>query len=299
MLTGTLLLGIGISTGNVLLPAVIKKNMPHRIGLITGLYLCFQNISAAVGAGFSYPVAKMEQFGWRSVLGIWVIPGILACLIWLMLINKSTGVEVNKIHTKVKLLWKSKLAWAITMVMGLQSVNYYCVTAWLPSILKASNMSFEIAGYIASFFQIFAIPALFVAPYMIAHTKNKILPATVSGFLYLAGAIILMSTSNTALILIGLFFLASGGGASFAWVVAIIAVVSEDPNEASRMSGMAQSIGYLMAAIAPTLAGMLFDLTGSWMSVLMMVTLMSACIVIVSILADRILKSSQTIQSSN
>jgi len=65
------------------------------------------------------------------------------------------------------------------------------------------------------------------------------------------------------------------------------------------MSGMAQSIGYLMAAIAPTLSGMLFDLTGSWMSVLMMVTLMSACIVIVSILADRILKSSQTIQSSN
>ena len=60
-------------------------------------------------------------------------------------------------------VWKSKLAWFITVIMGVQSVNYYCFTAWLPSILEETGMSFQVAGYIASAFQLFSLPATFAA----------------------------------------------------------------------------------------------------------------------------------------
>lgn len=296
VLAGTLLIGIGVSVGNVLISGIIKENMPLKIGLATGLYLCFQNISATIGAGLSYPLAVSAGLGWRNVLAVWAVPGLLAAVSWIIfgLKTKKTNIETKKevisLENNKTVFYKSKLAWSITIIMGTQSVNYYCVTAWLPSILESSDMSFEMAGYVASAFQLFAIPSIFIAPHIIAHTRNKTLPATVSGLFYMAGAFILMSTENVVIILIGLFLLASGGGASFAWVVAIIAVVSSDSHEATRLSGMAQSVGYIMAAVAPTLAGLLYDVSHNWMVVLWMVVVMSMLIVTFGLITGKILK---------
>lgn len=293
VLAGTLLVGIGISVGNVLVSGIIKENMPLKIGIGTAIYLCFQNISATIGAGFSYPLSETIGLGWRNTLALWAIPGILAALAWVVFgqntkKNKDDKLNQPTHNEKTKtVFWKSKLAWSITIVMGVQSVNYYCVTAWLPSILEESNMSFQTAGYVASAFQLFAIPSIFIAPIVIAHTKNKTLPAQLSGVFYGVGILILNFTHSIPLILIGLFFLATGGGASFAWVVAIIAIVSENSHEATRLSGMAQSVGYLMAAIAPTLAGALFEITGSWMSVMVMVIIMSLLIIIFSTMTGK------------
>ncbi len=296
VLLGTFLVGIGISVGNVLISAIIKDNMPLKIGLATGIYLCFQNLSAMMAAGISYPLSQGVGWGWRSVMAVWALPGLLAALAWIIF-----GLYVNRNYEKklddrilIKktktILWKSKLAWSITIVMGVQSVCYYVITAWLPSILEASNMDFETAGYVASMFQLFALPSIFIAPIIIAHTKNKTMPATVSGILYIIGIIIILSSDSIPIILIGLFFLASGGGASFAWVVAIIAIVSEDSHEATRLSGMSQSVGYLMAAIAPTLAGALFEMQDSWMPVFIMVIIMSILIMVFSVITGNILK---------
>lgn len=297
VLLGTLLIGIGISVGNVLISAIIKDNMPLKIGLATGIYLCFQNLSATAAAGFSYPLSEGLEWGWRNVLAFWAIPGIVAALSWIVFYVKGPNQKTVKIQSapiaasEKTNLWKSRLAWSITIVMGVQSVNYYCITAWLPSVLESSGMNFETAGYVASAFQLFALPSIFIAPIIIAHTKNKTMPATLSGLFYIAGILIVMYSNSIPIILIGLFLLATGGGASFAWVVAIVAIVSKDSHEATRLSGMSQSIGYVMAAIAPTLAGTLYDINGSWMAVMFMVIIMSILIVIFSMYTGRLLKN--------
>lgn len=296
VLLGTLFVGVGISVGNVLLPAVIKENMPLKIGIVTALYMCFQSTAATAGAGFSYPMAVSYELGWRSVLAMWAIPAIMAAGAWLIFGLRRGGAQELKIESdgqvraSEKTLWKSRLAWYITIIMGVQSVNYYGITAWLPSILEDTGMSFETAGYVASAFQLFSLPATFAAPIIIAHTRNKIMPATVSGFFYLIGILIIMFTDSIPIILIGLFILASGGGASFAWVVAMITVVSKDGREATRLSGMAQSVGYTMAAVSPTLAGYLFEMTKSWMSVMILIIITSLLIIIFSIATGRVLK---------
>ena len=300
VLAGTLLVGIGISVGNVLISAIIKENMPLKIGLATGIYLCFQNLSATMAAGLSYPLAVSVDLGWRNTLALWAIPGVLAAAAWVVFginnkINEQRLDQPVTVGQKSTVLWKSGLAWSITIVMGVQSVCYYCITAWLPSILEATGMNFETAGYVASAFQLFAIPATFIAPIVIAHTKNKSLPAILSGVFYIVGILIIMFTDSIPVILVGLFFLATGGGASFAWVVAIIAIVSKDSHEATRLSGMAQSLGYVMAAVAPTLAGALFDMTESWFSVMAMVILMSVMIIIFSYTTGRMLKKSHVL----
>ena len=300
VLMGTLLVGVGISVGNVLLPAVIKENMPLKIGIVTALYMCFQSTAATAGTGLSYPMAVSADLGWRAVLAMWAIPAALAAMAWIAFTRRNEGrrtVLRNRSETRIsngETPWKSKLAWFVTIIMGVQSVNYYCITAWLPSILEDIGMNFQRAGYVASAFQLFSLPATFAAPIIIAHTQNKIMPAVMSGVFYLIGILVLMVTSNIIVILIGLFALATGGGASFAWVVAMIAVVSKDSNEATRLSGMSQSIGYLMAAVVPTLAGFLFDITGDWMSVMILITGTSLLIIFFSIATGKALKREET-----
>lgn len=300
VLLGTLLVGVGISIANVLISGIIKENMPAKIGLGTAIYLCFQSISATSSAAFSFPLIGFFDSGWRGVLCVWTLLAIIASLTWAIygLYNKKNNenrlddIRDNKEEKKkVRPIWKSKLAWYITIVMGTQSINYYCLTAWLPSILGSSGMDFETAGYVASMFQLFAIPSNFIAPIIIAHTKNKSLPAVLSGVFYIVGIVVVMSSNSIPIIIIGLIFLASGGGASFAWVVAIIAIVSEDSHQATRLSGMAQSVGYIMAAIAPTLAGTLFDMTGSWLPVLILVILMAILIMIFSTQTGKMLRT--------
>lgn len=316
MLAGTIFLGVGISTGNVLIPAMVKVHMPLKIGMATGIYLACQNLSATSGAAFSYPMADSPILGWRPVLGAWFVPGLLAILIWLLFLRtiKSDAMSIiadsNPSNVNVSQgcsfseeaatsiiadangsLRKSKIAWAITLIMGAQSVNYYCVTAWLPSILEATGLDYSSAGYLASTFQLFALPAVFVTPHLIANTKNKIIPATFAGVSMMAGGLLLIFSSHLWVLLVAMFILASGSGASFAWVIAIIAVVSRDGPEATRLSGMSQGIGYLMAALAPTFAGFLFDMSGSWISVMLMVLAVSALIIFLAIITGRTLKA--------
>jgi len=295
ILIGTLLVGIGISVGNVMISGIIKGNMPLQIGLATGIYLCFQNLSATAAAAFSYPLSESFDLGWRTVLASWAGPGVIAVLAWVIfgLFTKGDATNRQKIYTEdtgsIGTLWKSKLAWSITVMMGVQSVCYYVLTAWLPSILGVSDMSFVAAGFLASMFQLFALPSTFIAPLVMDRTNKIIMPAVLSGIFYILGIIIIMSSPGFPVLVIGLFILASGGGASFAWVIAIIAMVSKDSFEATRLSGMAQSLGYAMSAIAPTLAGFLYDLNGSWNPVMFMIILMSILIIISSVITGKFL----------
>ena len=91
VLMGTLLVGVGISVGNVLLPAVIKENMPLKIGIVTALYMCFQSTAATAGTGLSYPMAVSADLGWRAVLAMWAIPAALAAMAWIAFTRRNEG----------------------------------------------------------------------------------------------------------------------------------------------------------------------------------------------------------------
>jgi CP family cyanate transporter-like MFS transporter len=159
-------------------------------------------------------------------------------------------------------LWRSRLAWQVTLFMGLQSLAYYVTVAWLPEILHDRGLSTATAGWTLSLVQLMGVATSLALPLIATRRSSQRSPAVASAVLYLVGyAGLLAGTGPLALwcVLIGL-----GTGASFGLALTLFALRTRDPHHTAALSGMAQSVGYLLAAGGPALFGLLHDLTGGW-----------------------------------
>lgn len=68
LFAGTILLSAAIGVGNVLVPAVVKRDFPGRVPAVTGLYTAVLVGCAAVASGTAVPVAAAH--GWELTLGV-------------------------------------------------------------------------------------------------------------------------------------------------------------------------------------------------------------------------------------
>lgn len=264
LLIGTFLLGLAIAFGNVLLPSLIKLSFPLQIGLMTGIYSVSMNLSASISVGVSVPLAQ-TAFGWQGALGMWSILVFVALLVWLPQLKNQSLAAVPQVQVaKVKLpLWRSPLAWSITLFMGFQSLLFYTTSAWLPEVLKAQGISADNAGWLVSLLQFSQLPITFIIPIIAGKVKDQRMIVVGVTALYIIGygGVLLDITSLTALwmIMIGL-----AGGAAFGLAMMFFTLRTRTPQEAANLSGMAQSFGYALAAIGPVLFGLLHDFTAGW-----------------------------------
>lgn len=262
LIVGTALIGVAIAFGNVLIPSYFKLKFPLHIGLLTGIYSVSMNITAGLAAGLSHPIAT--NAGWQVALGFSVIFGLLTLVLWIPILRDSK-VEMKFASTNApkKKMWKSPLAWAIALGMGLQSLLFYCSSAWLPEIFISQGMDPESAGWMGSIMQLAQIPMTFTIPIIagkLASQRPIVLFFTICYLIGFGG--ILMEW--TSLAVLWMIFLGFAGGASFGLVLMLFTLRTETAFEAADLSGFAQSIGYLLAAIGPVLFGFVHDQTGSW-----------------------------------
>ncbi|MBD8027344.1 MFS transporter [Ureibacillus sp. Re31] len=267
LIIGTILIGVAISFGNVLFPSFFKMKFPFHIGLLTGIYTVSMNISAAVALGISNPIASNSSFGWQGALAIPIILTLITLITWIPLLrgekvnlNNISKNNTTKNETK---LWKSPLAWAIAVSMGLQSLIFYCSAAWLPEILISQGFSADKAGWMTSVMQMSQIPMTFLIPIIAEklRTQRPIVILFTSFYIFGFTGVFFELTDFTVLwmILIGL-----GGGASFGTVVMLFTLRTKTAYAAAQISGFAQSVGYLLAAAGPVLFGYLHDTANSW-----------------------------------
>lgn len=261
---GTLLLGVAIAIGNVLLPSIAKRNFASHSGIITSLYSSAMGLGAALAAGASIPLANSLALGWRGSLGIWAIPALIAGVVWLPQLHRLKKSEHSRSFTQaLKDLGASKLAWHVALFMGFQSLTFYVVLAWLPAILMYRGYDAAYAGWMLSLSQLMGIVGSLIIP-VLAGTKQDQRSIVVVLFcielLGLAG--LLYPSLGPVEIWVSVIGFVLGG--SFGLALLFIVVRSADTETATELSGMAQSIGYLVAATGPTLFGSLFDLTDSW-----------------------------------
>ncbi|MFJ7826160.1 CynX/NimT family MFS transporter [Psychrobacillus sp. NPDC096623] len=275
MLLGTALIGVAIAFGNVLLPSFIKLKFPLQLGLMTGLFTVSMNLSAGIGAGISYPITNGTKYGWQGALGFWAILAVIACIIWLPQIKKKqivvSGPKTNAI--KAKSILKSPLTWSITLCMGLQSLIFYTTAAWIPEILQTQGMEAEKSGWMLSNMQFAQLPMTFLIPILAGRFKDQRILVLLFTIFYLIGFTGLLY-GDISLTLLWMIALGLGGGASFGLVMMFFSLRSRTPMEAADLSGVAQSIGYLLAAVGPVFFGFIHDETGSWHTpmILFMVT---------------------------
>ncbi|MGG4455672.1 CynX/NimT family MFS transporter [Brevibacillus porteri] len=263
---GTAVLGLAISVSNVLLPSLIKREFPGRIGLMTGVYSVSMNLLGAIASGISVPIAVGLGVGWQGALGIWGILSLASVLCWLPQMkrrNRETATVQNQSADSSVNLWRSALAWQVTLFMGLQSMVFYVLITWLPEILKQQGTSSDQSGWLLSMMQLALLPFTFVVPIIAGRMSSQRSLVTITTMLLLSGTLgLLYGSSNFIvwwIIMIGI-----GGGFAFSLSMMFFGLRTENAQQAAELSGMAQSVGYLLAAIGPTLFGYLHDVTDSW-----------------------------------
>lgn len=287
---GTALVGSAIAVANVLIPGVIKRDFPLRIGLMTSLYTSFMNMWSAISSGVSMPLAR-TFLGWRGALGFWILLSAATALVWIPLVRrhaanrKSTGAGGGA-YRKSGAVWRSPVAWQVTLFMGLQSVMFYIGISWLPEILHERGMSMDQAGWMLSIMQLLSMVGSFTMPLIAARTQSQKWLAAASSALFLAGfAGVWLGPASWAMLFIMLIGL--GCGTTFSLVIMFFGLRARSADQAAELSGMAQSIGYLLAAVGPTLFGFLHDQSGGWTVPLATITSLSLLTIVMGYAAGR------------
>lgn len=266
LIIGTILIGIAIAFGNVLIPGFFKVRYPNNTGLLTGIYTVSMNVSAGIILGISQPIASNPTFGWQGSLAFPLILTLITLIVWIPLL-RGEKVNLSNITTGFnsteKRLRKSPLAWAIALAMGLQSLLFYCSTTWMPEILISQGFSAESAGWMTSIMQYSQIPMTFLIPIFAERLSSQRAIVWFFSIFYLIAFIgIYFNFAN--LTIIWMICLGFASGASFGLCMMLFILRTKTAYEASQISGFAQSAGYLLAAIGPVLFGYLHDETNSW-----------------------------------
>lgn len=264
LFAGTVALGVGIAVGNVLLPALVKRSYPHRSGSMTGLYSSVMALGAAVAAGVSVPVS--QKIGWQGALGMWALPAMVALVVWLPQVNARERSEggVGVAATSLRYLMRSSLAWQIALFMGLQSLTFYVVLAWLPDLLQSRGLSAADAGWMLAVSQAAGIGGSATVPLLAARLTDQRSIVSALAFLEALSLGGLLLDVNAALTLVWVSTLGLALGGTFGLALLLLVLRASDTAATTQLSGMAQSIGYLIAAAGPVVFGMLYDLTSEW-----------------------------------
>lgn len=261
---GTLLLGTAIAFGNVLLPTLTKRNFPNNAGLITSIYSSMMGMGASLAAGISVPLAYDYNLGWRGSLQIWAILSFIAFCIWLPQWWRLKKIKSNRsVFQAMKNMMKQKVAWKVALFMGFQSFTFYVILAWLPDILVSRGYDSESAGWMLSLSQATGIAGSMIIPFVAGKRKDQRLIVVLLILLEIIGLFGLLYPGFGP----EWFYIAIIGfvlGACFGLALLFIVLRSRDTETATELSGMAQSIGYLVAATGPIFIGSLFDFTQSW-----------------------------------
>ena len=283
---GTAVIGVGIAIGNVLLPSLIKRDFPHKVALMTSAYVLAMGIFSGSYSALLIPLAAYKDIGWQLALASYGLLTLISIVIWLpqLKLHTKPSKDLTQRHSKGK-IWHHGLAWHVTLLLGFNSFFTYVMIAWLPSILIEGGHNAQQAGVLHGMFQIAsALPGLILIP-LLARLKDQ---------RYLALTLALMGCSCS----LGLLFIPSFAfiwtttlgfcsGAVFILGLSFISLRSHHASQAASLSGMAQCIGYLLAAIGPMFAGSLHSYFGSWSSVLWLCAFISLLCAIFGYLGGR------------
>lgn len=260
---GTICIGLAISIGNVLLPGFVKLKFPHRIGLMTGVYAVSMNVLGALGSGLSVPFSKVGSLGWNGGLLLLSVISIAAVIVWSAQLKHNVITPTPATGQQKNPLFRSPLAWSITLFMGIQSLIFYSLVAWLPTMLQMKGHTEEFAGWILFLLQMVIVPVSFVAPIVIGKMKHQVTFALFTAGMFATG-IGLLFIGTESLLFVATIILGIACASGFSLAMMFFTLRTNTVQEAAQLSGMAQSFGYLLAASGPLLFGKLYDLTNDW-----------------------------------
>lgn len=266
LFTGILVASIGISIMMVLVPAIAKQAFPQRIGAIMSLYTMLFCLGAGLGAGLSAPIARLPYSDWRWGLAVWLVPALLGAWCWHRArIAPLSAPASGDDKDSTRALWRDPLAWQVTLFMGLQSSLGHSAIGWMPAMLIDRGMHPVEAGAALSVALTVQLASTFALPWLAARSRNQRWVITLAVGLYLIGLMgIIYAPPALAWLWIVLGGLGMGG--TFSLGLSLVVLRTRTPLHTTALSGMAQGIGYIIAATGPFLVGVLYEHSQGWHS---------------------------------
>ncbi|MEW5809259.1 MAG: MFS transporter [Actinomycetota bacterium] len=259
LFAGSALAGVGIGVCNVVLPSLIKRDFVHHSGLMTGLYSMTLSGGAAAAAALTIPIDHALGRDWRLALASWGVCAAIALLVWVPQLRRVHRVRAGGAAAT---LWRNPIAWAVTIFMAAQSFIFYTFTAWLPEFLVARGMSAGSAGAVLALGQVAGLMMSLLAPIVAGRFADQRVITMAALALTAVGFVGLLTMPS--LPTLWTMLVMAGPGASISLALLFMVLRSTSTHQTGQVSGMAQSVGYCVAAIGPVAIGALHDLTGSW-----------------------------------
>jgi CP family cyanate transporter-like MFS transporter len=258
----TVLALIGMATGNVLLPPLVRRDFPDRIGRVTGVYSLSLGIGVALASLLSVPVATATG-SWRWSLGIWIFTALIAAIPWVRLAAEPRPTRSGaKPEIRISHVARTRVGWIIALFFGIQSIQAYAIFGWLPTVYIDAGLGPAFAGLMLTITTGLGLPLAFWVPHHIATTHRPqwlmaVMPSC--GLIGFIGLLIAPTTlpglwATLLAVLLG----------SFPAFLALTGLRGETPAGTAALSGFSQSVGYLLAAIGPFAMGVLSEATGGW-----------------------------------
>ncbi|MBO1415344.1 MFS transporter [Streptomyces sp. FH025] len=272
---GCVVIGVAIAVLNVSMPGLVKREFPDRAATMTGVYSTTMLVGATLAAGTSVPLEHALGGGWQASLGAWSLLALIAAVAWLPQVLRSrqekaaVATAVQQPGKPIEGIWKSPLAWQISLFMGISSLLVYTLVAWMPTMLADHGMDRGQAGLVFAFSNLVQVAGAFLVPLMAGRmTNQRALAVTMAALNGLGIATLLVAPVSAAWVSATILGVAQGG--SLGLGLAFIVLRTGTAAGAAQLGGMSQAVGFLVAAAGPVGGGALRQLTGGWETTLVL-----------------------------
>ena len=284
LLVGTTVIGLSIAVANVILPGIVRARFPERVGIVTATYTMTLAVAASFAASTAVPFSA-SLGGWQASLFIWVVPAVAALLVWSTQVKGSVHLAVSAEHHEVEAqsVRRSPITWWIVAFFGIQSLGFYALLAWLPSLLIDGGATATEAGGVLGVTTIAGVPFGMLLGSNLKRFKSLSAPAAIASGLTTVGMILLLTPFSLAAgIVIGL-----GQASTFPISLNLISTRATTVAQTTELSTLSQGYGYLAAALGTFVFGWLRDISGNWILPIILLVLLSALQLYSGLIAGR------------
>ncbi len=287
LFAGTLVIGLGIVTANVLIPSVIKHRFANKVGFMTSLYVTCMNIAGAIGVGATIPIAKHFGWSWQPALSMWVVLAIIALIFWIPFCTQHKVPDASELQADKKRIWSYGMAWWVSAFYGLQSIIFFSLITWLPSMIVAKGMTTEFATNLTFALMLFTIPTSILTPILCSKMKSQ--SALIAGIAaaYVVGLSLFIIAESHALLICSVIIISLTIGGCISSALLFFTLRSANTKRTTELSGLAQSVGYLMGALGPLLVGFMYDQFHSWKEALLTLIALAILMILSGSMAGR------------
>ncbi|MGW1819840.1 CynX/NimT family MFS transporter [Streptomyces sp. NPDC002125] len=258
---------MGIAVSNVLMPVIVKRWFPDRVGSVTGLYSMALALGTGLAAALTVPLTSALGGSWKTGLAVWAALAAVAVLPWAALARDRGAApgepgEQTAGPAPALRITRSRTSWALACFFGLQATAAYITMQWMPQIYRDAGVSAGTAGLLLAVIMAMGVPLAFVIPRAAARLKNQGTIALVLGGCGLVGyAGLYLAPAGGAWLWALLLGIAN---CAFPLALTMIGMRARTGAGVVRLSAFAQSTGYLIAAPGPLLVGVLYQHSGGW-----------------------------------